>query len=498
MGQQQNPVKHFTLKRKPKSANLRTELLHKSADAQSSLKKASAPTIPLRSRGMPRKMTDTTPLKGIPSRVPTSGFRSPNVAGNQQRPNMSRTPAGRKDGGIKLIEFTDQPLGYAAAKKRKRQQELEEQQKKQEQKQAAAAAGQSSTSPTASPTTTAAAATAAGTPTTPTTVNTSFEKTDTLSNRGASGVSEDVHMDGKDVLTTPAAGATVTVGKQELPTPDYAPTLTYTTQQHTSSGLDILAEDSKAHTKLLIAAATTNNATTTTPKVTTIATVPNNVNVSMNKKIKQEIEIKSEEILVPASIKVEKIDLQSSQNAQKTQQIVNQRIQQHVIIQQQPQQQPQTQHVVIRTASQQHKQIIGSGVTMTPTQRSSANTIKMEKLDIKPFVKTTTSSVDSSTNTTGSTILTHQQLRQSSNPLANLPNNISVKITSTKATKQQQQQQQQKQLLQQQQQPILINSSTPVILSSPTQPVVRQVKKWTYLYRYFVFKIILFTKTFPS
>lgn len=164
VGQQQNPVKHFTAKRKPKSANLRTELLQKSADAQSSLKKASAPTIPLRSRGMPRKMTDTTPLKGIPSRVPTSGFRSPTSLQNQNRPNMSRTPAGRKDGGIKLIEFTEQPLGYAAAKKRKRQQEIEEQQKKaMESKQAVSTS--SSTISSASVTTTAAVVT---TPTAPT------------------------------------------------------------------------------------------------------------------------------------------------------------------------------------------------------------------------------------------------------------------------------------------------------------------------------------------
>lgn len=36
----------------------------------------------------------------------------------------------RKDGGIKILDITEQPLGYAAAKKRKRQQELEEQQKR--------------------------------------------------------------------------------------------------------------------------------------------------------------------------------------------------------------------------------------------------------------------------------------------------------------------------------------------------------------------------------
>ncbi|XP_055712804.1 negative elongation factor A [Phlebotomus papatasi] len=149
VGQQSPPVKHFTLKRKPKSVQLRAELLQKSSDAQSTLKKASAPTIPLRSRGMPRKMTDTTPLKGIPSRMPTSGFRSPTSGSGLSRPNMSRTTAGRKDGGIKLLDIAEQPLGYAAAKKRKRQMEMEEQQKKAQEIAAAAASGGASTTPPA-------------------------------------------------------------------------------------------------------------------------------------------------------------------------------------------------------------------------------------------------------------------------------------------------------------------------------------------------------------
>ncbi|PNF43307.1 hypothetical protein B7P43_G14456 [Cryptotermes secundus] len=126
VGQQPPPTKHFTLKRKPKSAALRAELLQKSADAASNLKKSTAPTVPVRSRGMPRKMTDTTPLKGIPSRVPAGGFRSPLNSPSISRPPMSRTPAGRKDGGIKLLDINEQPLGYAQAKKRKRMQELEE------------------------------------------------------------------------------------------------------------------------------------------------------------------------------------------------------------------------------------------------------------------------------------------------------------------------------------------------------------------------------------
>jgi negative elongation factor A len=130
VGNQPAPTRHFVLKRKPKSTILRTELLQKSADAQSSLKKTTAPTVPLRSRGLPRKMTDTTPLKGIPSRVPSSGgFKTP--TSTLAKPSISRvTPAGRKDGGVKFLEIEDQPLGYAAAKKRKRQQEMEEQQKR--------------------------------------------------------------------------------------------------------------------------------------------------------------------------------------------------------------------------------------------------------------------------------------------------------------------------------------------------------------------------------
>lgn len=63
------------------------------------------------------------PLKGIPSRVPTSGFRSGILNNNMNnRPPLSRATAGRKEGGVKLLDIADQPLGYAAAKKRKKMQ----------------------------------------------------------------------------------------------------------------------------------------------------------------------------------------------------------------------------------------------------------------------------------------------------------------------------------------------------------------------------------------
>jgi hypothetical protein len=37
----------------------------------------------------------------------------------------SRQP-GKKEGGVKLLDITEQPMGFAAAKKRKRQQDLED------------------------------------------------------------------------------------------------------------------------------------------------------------------------------------------------------------------------------------------------------------------------------------------------------------------------------------------------------------------------------------
>ncbi|CAD6994011.1 unnamed protein product [Ceratitis capitata] len=232
--------------------------------------------------------------------------------------------------------------------------------------------------------------------------------------------------------------------------------------------------------------------------------VNNNSSPSLNhshKRIKQEIEIKSEEILMPPNIKVEKIEPQT-QPTLLTQQLPQTpaRLQQRIIIQQQkpPQQQQQqqqiqqsqqtmqkqtTQHVLIRAAPQQQKQTI-SGLTLsagnttvtrqkintTNTSPTSSNTmIKMEKLDIKPMTPTKSPVA----NTMSTNLYTQQQLRQTNNPLANLPNNISVKITSTKSSKVQSIPQQNSQQQQQQQQPILINSSTPVIISSTAAPVSR-------------------------
>ncbi|XP_013790703.1 negative elongation factor A-like isoform X1 [Limulus polyphemus] len=133
VGQPLQLLKHFALKRKPKSAALRAELLLKSSEAASNIKKMPlTPSVPIRCRGLSKNLLDATPLKGIPSRVPSGGFRPAQSGINRLGAapplgrTLSRPPAGRKDGGIKLLDINEQPIGYGRdAKRRKKQPENE-------------------------------------------------------------------------------------------------------------------------------------------------------------------------------------------------------------------------------------------------------------------------------------------------------------------------------------------------------------------------------------
>ena len=124
VGSQPQTSKHFSLRRKPKAAALRAELMHKSQDAQNKIKSSGGigglGSFPIRKSTMPRKMSDI-PMKGLSSHraLGSSSFnRNPRV------PQPNRTDR-RKEVGVKLLEITDQPLGYAAMKK-KRKQEMED------------------------------------------------------------------------------------------------------------------------------------------------------------------------------------------------------------------------------------------------------------------------------------------------------------------------------------------------------------------------------------
>ncbi|KAG1681486.1 Negative elongation factor A [Nymphon striatum] len=131
VGQHNIPIKHFALKRKPKSATLRAELLQKASDSSSNVRKStSIPAVNSKARGIFAKGLDRRPIKGIPSRsLLSSGFGTSNSLSRlgANGPSLNRssslirtTPAGRKDGGIKLLDINEQPIGFGRDAKRKR------------------------------------------------------------------------------------------------------------------------------------------------------------------------------------------------------------------------------------------------------------------------------------------------------------------------------------------------------------------------------------------
>ncbi|KAL7636185.1 UNVERIFIED_CONTAM: hypothetical protein RMT77_012942 [Armadillidium vulgare] len=124
-GQQVPLTKHFALKRKPKAAALRMDLLNRSSDAQANVKKNQLPSVPVRSRGAPRK-SDMTPMKGIPSRISTSGLRTSGLNTTPLSRPLARTNLNRKDGGIKLLEITESPVVVPQSKKRRKLHETSE------------------------------------------------------------------------------------------------------------------------------------------------------------------------------------------------------------------------------------------------------------------------------------------------------------------------------------------------------------------------------------
>uniref|UniRef100_A0A8C5WYN0 Negative elongation factor complex member A n=1 Tax=Laticauda laticaudata TaxID=8630 RepID=A0A8C5WYN0_LATLA len=119
------PVKHFQLKRKPKSATLRAELLQKSAETAQQLKKTAGVAFHAKGRGLVKKIDTTTPLKGIPKQAP---FRNPttpivfNPMGNRTIILSSKVPLCRERGvkylDIKELKAVDS--GREAKRRRKR------------------------------------------------------------------------------------------------------------------------------------------------------------------------------------------------------------------------------------------------------------------------------------------------------------------------------------------------------------------------------------------
>ncbi|ETE71566.1 Negative elongation factor A, partial [Ophiophagus hannah] len=103
------PVKHFQLKRKPKSATLRAELLQKSAETAQQLKKTAGVAFHAKGRGLVKKIDTTTPLKGIPKQAP---FRNPTTpivfspTGNRTPILSSKVPL-CKERGVKYLDIKE-------------------------------------------------------------------------------------------------------------------------------------------------------------------------------------------------------------------------------------------------------------------------------------------------------------------------------------------------------------------------------------------------------
>ncbi|XP_053560189.1 negative elongation factor A [Bombina bombina] len=117
------PVKHFQLKRKPKSATLRAELLQKSTETAQQLKKTAGVPFHAKGRGLVKKIDTTTPLKGIPKQAPFRSPTTPSVfspTANRTPIAPSRTPL-RKERGVKLLDISElDAVGAGREAKRRR------------------------------------------------------------------------------------------------------------------------------------------------------------------------------------------------------------------------------------------------------------------------------------------------------------------------------------------------------------------------------------------
>ncbi|CAG5128592.1 unnamed protein product [Candidula unifasciata] len=161
------PCKHFTVKRRPKSAALRAEIIQKSSETLMNKRNHASSSVPIKSRSFAKKL-DITPIRGTPTRssLDSTDFRSPGSSVHLNT-SLSRSPvtalpltprpgSSKKDTKIKLLEIEDMPVGAKEAKRRKKIADMaQETQKKEKEK---AAAGAATTAPSATTTTTTTAA----------------------------------------------------------------------------------------------------------------------------------------------------------------------------------------------------------------------------------------------------------------------------------------------------------------------------------------------------
>lgn len=121
--------RHFSLKRKPKSAALRIELLQKSTEvANSSKKPGVGHGIPVKFRSSAKKLENDKPMSSIGGH--SAGFlKSTSLARSFGGNTSQRALGAQREGGIKLLDFSEMPAVGREAKRRRRMAEVEAQKK---------------------------------------------------------------------------------------------------------------------------------------------------------------------------------------------------------------------------------------------------------------------------------------------------------------------------------------------------------------------------------
>ncbi|KAK1175210.1 negative elongation factor A [Acipenser oxyrinchus oxyrinchus] len=117
------PVKHFQLKRKPKSATLRAELLQKSTETAQQLKKTAGVPFHAKGRGLVKKIDTTTPLKGIPKLH--SGPHNPSVFSPRPTERPFSPENSSAWGGVKLLDISELDMVGAGREAKRRRKTLD-------------------------------------------------------------------------------------------------------------------------------------------------------------------------------------------------------------------------------------------------------------------------------------------------------------------------------------------------------------------------------------
>uniref|UniRef100_H2YIS1 HDAg domain-containing protein n=1 Tax=Ciona savignyi TaxID=51511 RepID=H2YIS1_CIOSA len=125
--------RHFALKRKPKSAALRADLLHKSSEAVSQIKKGGVgggvKMMPVKHRDMNRRSSDVSPMRGIQIKATINRSESVRTTATPVTPAVNRSfsrLSRQQAGGTKLLDISEQPIGGSGigardSKRRKKQ-----------------------------------------------------------------------------------------------------------------------------------------------------------------------------------------------------------------------------------------------------------------------------------------------------------------------------------------------------------------------------------------